>query len=110
MGNNAAFSAFEDTVLAVYKHSVLTKPLLKDLMEVYRDMDIDSGGMSGTLSKDGLDIVDLVIKTWGLKPPVQPDLPKDYKKWTAAQADLNEQWQEKRWQLFNKITGKAGWC
>lgn len=66
MGNNEAFSSFEASVMACYDHGVLSKSLLSALMEPYRDMDIDSGGMAGTLSKkDKLDVVEVTIKAWG---------------------------------------------
>lgn len=110
MGNNEAFSSFEATVLACYNRGVLTKELLKDLMEPYRDMDVDSGGMTGTLSKkDRLDIVDIVVKTWGFILPVKPKLPKNYKDWTREQDLANEDWQEKRWEQFQQITRTFGW-
>lgn len=110
MGNNEAFSSFEASVLACCNHRVLSKPLLKDLMEIYRGMGIDSGGMEGTLSKVGrLDIVDIVISTWGLPLPANPKLPSDYKKWTPDQHKANDKWQDERWEAFRKITKTAGW-
>lgn len=105
MGNNAAFSAFEQTVVSVYNHGALTKPLLKELIQPYRDQDTDSGGMEGLLSKkDKLDVIDIVIKTWGQTPPPMPRLPKDHKTWTPEQYTMNDQWQEERWSMFDKIT------
>lgn len=103
MGNNSAFSNFEDVVHAVYKHGVLTLPLLRDLAKAFRDQDADWGGYSGKLSKDKLDLVDIVIKTSGKPVPVKPNLPKLYRKWTDEQRAENERWHEKRDQLFNKI-------
>lgn len=110
MGNNAAFSSFEKTVLAVYNKGVLDKELLSALMEPYRDVDIDSGGMAGTLSKnDKLDIVDIVIKTFGKTPPEAPKLPKNYKDWTPDQEKQSDDYHEKRWEMFHQITRKHGW-
>ena len=109
MGNNAAFTSFEATVIAVYDEGVLSKKLLGKLMEPYRGVDIDHGGMEGTLSKDGLDVEEIVIKTFGKKMPPRLDIPKDYKTWTPAQYELNDAYQEARAELFNSITDKYGW-
>ena len=111
MGNNAAFTTFEATVLAIYNRGMLDKALLADLMRPYHGTDIDSGGMEGTLSKrDKLDVVDIVIKTMGRKPPVRPSLPKDSGKWSEEQRELNDAWQDERWGLFHQITDRYGWC
>jgi hypothetical protein len=120
MGNNEAFTAFESAVVAVYSRGALDKHLLKDLSEPYRDCDIDSGGMAGTLSKpvvgpDGvarrLDIIDIVIQTWtGKVPEEHPKLPKDYNQSTEAQRKANDDYQERRWTAFHKITDTFGWC
>jgi hypothetical protein len=120
MGNNAAFTAFERTVIAVYNTGELDKKLLKELAEPYRDSDIDSGGMEGTLSKPvagplgisrPMDIVDIVIQTWtGKIPEARPKLPKDYSKSTEEQRKANDDYQERRWTAFNKITDTFGWC
>lgn len=59
MGNNAAFTDFEATVIATYNKGVLDEELLSAFMEIYRDSDIDHGGMRGTLSKDGLDVEEI---------------------------------------------------
>jgi hypothetical protein len=45
MGNNAAFTAFEATVIAVYNEGVLDKKLLSALMKSYEGVDIDHGGV-----------------------------------------------------------------
>ena len=109
MGNNAAFTAFEATVIAVYDGGVLTKKLLSKLMEPYRGVDIDHGGMKGTLSKDGLDVEEIVIKTFGLKLPARPNVPKDYHKMTIPEIDLVEAHSEQIAKLFCSITDKFGW-
>ena len=110
MGNNAAFTSFEATTLATYNKGVLDKELLSEFMEQYRDMDIDSGGMRGTLSKDGLDVIDVTLKVFGVPIPPRPDLPGDYQTWTPEQDRANEDWQEARWGAFQKITDQFGWC
>jgi hypothetical protein len=115
MGNNDAFTAFESAVVAVYSRGALDKNLLKDLAEPYRDCDIDSGGMVGTLSKpvvgpDGverrLDVIDIVIQTWtGKAPEDRPKFKGKYEDWTPELED----YQELRWTAFHKITDEFGW-
>jgi hypothetical protein len=92
MGNNQAFTSFEASVIAVYNRGVLDKELLKDLAAPYADTDIDRGGMEGTLTKDGLDIDGVVLKVHGVELPPEPELPKDYRKWTNAQRDAKDAW------------------
>lgn len=109
MGNNAAFTSFEATTLATYDKGVLDKELLSAFMEQYRDMDIDSGGMRGTLSKDGLDIIGVTLKTFGVDVP-RPELPTDHTTWTPEQDRANEDWWEARWKAFFDIANQFGWC
>lgn len=97
--------------MACYNHGVLSKSLLSALMEPYRDMDINIGGMAGTLSKkDKLDVIEVTIKVWGGTIPERPKQPKDYRKWTPEQHRANDDWQEARWNAFSAITKKFGWC
>ena len=113
MGNNAAFTAFESTVIAVYNHGVLTKELLSDLMEPYREIDIDHGGMEGTLSKDGLDVEEIVIQTFGKPLPVRPVVQDDLSKLTSYQESYQETQMDAYWnyrtELFRSITDQFGW-
>jgi hypothetical protein len=123
MGDNAAFTNMEATVLACYNRGVLDKPLLKLLLEPYRDTDIDSGGMKGTLSRpilgpDGvkrrLDVKEIIVQVWtGKPPPPCPRLPKNkpYQEWTPEQRKANDDYVEQMAALFGKITGGVfGWC
>ena len=109
MGNNAAFTAFEATVIAVYNVGLLDQELLSKLMEPYRGVDIDQGGMVGTLTSDKLDVEEVVIKTFGVPLPVRPKLPEDYKTWTRAQDQLNEAYQEAKAKAFLSISNKFDW-
>jgi hypothetical protein len=109
MGNNAAFTDFEATVVATYNKGVLDEELLSVFMEMHRDSDIDHGGMVGTLSKDGLDVEQIVIKTFGKSVPERPILPDDYKTWTAEQDALNEEYYEKKGTAFSEISARFGW-
>lgn len=105
MGDNQAFTSFETAVIAVYNKGVLDKELLENLAKPFRDTDIDSGGMVGTLAKDGSDIIGIVIKAGGgTDDPYPDDIPKDYKKWTPDQQNRSEEWHNARWQKFCEIT------
>lgn len=109
MGNNAAFTSFEASVLAVYNKGALDKELLDALADPYGGMDIDRGGMTGDLAKDGLDIDGIILKMYGVKLPPKPVLPKDYKKWTKEQDQANEAWNELQDEALHKIEQAWGW-
>lgn len=109
MGNNEAYSYYEATVIGAYDLGKLDKDLLAVIMEQFRDCDIDSGGKSGTLTKDGLDCRQVAIKIMGGKLPIQPKLPKDYKKWTPKQAREHDAYDEAVAEEFYKITKEFGW-
>lgn len=109
MGNNAAFTCFEATVIATYDKGVLDRELLSSFMEQYRGCDIDSGGMVGNLSRDGHDVVSIVIRTFGETDPPRPALPDDWKLWSDDMHELNDNWQDERWGKFHSITDKFGW-
>ena len=110
MGNNQAFTGFEATVISMYDKGILDKEVLSSCMEQYRGMDIDSGGKRGLLSNDGFEVEQVVIKTFGVDLPNEPELPSDYKTWTDDQCDQNEEYQDELWTLFHEITNRFGWC
>jgi|ERR1017187_237374 hypothetical protein len=111
MGNNAAFTAFEATVIAVYNKGVLDVELLKQLAEPYAGSDIDMGGKEGTLSKDGLEIEEIVLKVMGVEIPKRPDIPPflKYSDRTPEQETANERYWEDLHERFFKITDDFGW-
>jgi hypothetical protein len=103
MGNNSAFSAFEEVTVAVYDAGVLDIKLLKKLAKCFSDQDADSGGYSGTLAKDGKDLLRIVAEVFGKKLPPHPGkLPRDYTKWTDEQAAANDAYVEASWKTFGK--------
>jgi hypothetical protein len=108
MGNNAAFTAFEATVIAVHNRGILDQALLSELMEPYWGCDIDHGGMRGTLANDGLDIEEIVIKTFGKTIPAPPLLSLRHSDWTPLEEALNDAYQERRYELFHAITDEFG--
>ena len=62
MGNNAAFTYFEETVIKLYDQGALTLPVLDTIAENYRDTDIDSGGMRDLQTKDGKGLFQVCIE------------------------------------------------
>jgi hypothetical protein len=72
MGWNSGYTIFEATVIGAYDLGKLDKALLSVLMEPYRGSDIDSGGCQDLESKDGKDVKQIVIETWGLQMPKKP--------------------------------------
>ena len=109
MGNNAAYSTFEQTVVGAYKLGKLDKELLAVLMESYEGMDIDSGGKAGLTADDGLEVEEIVLKVMGVPIPRRPKLPKDYRKWSTKQIGANEAYQEAIGNAFREITDQFGW-
>lgn len=120
MGNNQAYSFMEETVMGAYKMGRLDKKLLAVLLEPYRDTDIDFGGSADLKAKDGLEVPDIVIKIMDpatfkklepLRVAVNKHRKKDYNKLTEEQQDAQEEYYEKRYEAFHKITKKQfGWC
>lgn len=109
MGWNTGYRIFEETVVGAYDLGKLDKALLAVLMEPYRGSDIDSGGEQGLESKDGLNVVQIACKVWGVELPVKPDLPKDWDEWTEEQDEANEVYLEARDRAFRQITKHFGW-
>jgi hypothetical protein len=99
MGNNQAFSFFEQTVIGAYDLDRLDKPLLAVLMKPYRDVDIDSGGKMGLTTKDGKGIDQVVIETWGLTFP----------KRTKPDNERDDEYDDEVYELFSKVTDHFGW-
>jgi hypothetical protein len=61
VGNNAAYSAFQHTIITIYDHEKLDLDLLDALAEPYRGSDIDSGGDIGLTAKDGKTLEEICI-------------------------------------------------
>jgi hypothetical protein len=97
----------EETVMGVYRLDKLDKAILKVLMEPYRGTDIDSGGAADLKAKDGLEVPDIVIKI--MAPAVFGKLEK-LRLASDGDSNLMEQYYEKRYEAFHKITKKQfGW-
>lgn len=109
MGWNRGYTIFEATVVGAYDLGKLDKDLLAVLMEPYRGTDIDSGGEMGLASKDGLDVRQIVLKTWGVTIPEKPALPANYREWTKEQDARNEAYHETIYRAMREITKHFGW-
>jgi len=104
MGWNTGYTIFESTVVGAYDLGKLDKDLLSVLMEPYRDSDIDSGGSNDLASKDGKNVQQIVIETWGLEMPPKPD---------TEYGDAPDSWDDyhnKAYDLFCAVTNHFGWC
>jgi hypothetical protein len=103
MGNNAAYSSFEHTIITVYDHGVLTLELLDALAKDYEDMDVDSGGSRDLTTKDGKTLEEVCI---GLVDPSWVPVKSDGKYYSDPDA---WEWDE-RYSKWNEIThGRWGW-
>lgn len=109
MGWNAGYSIFEETVVGAYDLGKLDPDLLSVLMEPYRGTDIDPGGERGLKAKDGLDVVEIVLKTFGVEVPTRPDFPGDYSSWTEEQREAENRYWDGRCEAFDRITDRFGW-
>lgn len=65
--------------------------------------------MEGLLTKDRLDIDEVILKVYCVKLQPRPKLPKDWQKWTDTQRDANDAWQEAKYEAIGKIENKWGW-
>ena len=103
MGWNSGYTIFKATVIGAYDLGTLDKDLLKVLMEPYRDSDIDSGGSCDLLSKNGKNVEQIVIETWGLEMPIKPE--EEYDSNTEAW----NKYYEEIYKQMSKITEHFGW-
>lgn len=104
MGNNAAYSSFEHTIITIYDHGVLTLPLLDVLAKDYEGMDVDSGGSRDLKTKDGKTLEEICI---GLVDP----------SWVPVKGDDTwysdpDHWEwDEEYNKWNEIRhGRWGWC
>ena len=73
MGWNQGYEIFEATVIGAYDLGKLDKKLLAVLAAPYKNTDIDAGGRTDLLTKDGKDIDRVVIEVGGGVMPVKPE-------------------------------------
>lgn len=91
MGNNAAYTTFEHTIITLYDKGVLDLDLLDTLAKEYAGSDIDSGGSRNLKTKDGKDLetvcIELVDPGWKSESEVESDDYWDerYDKWDEVQ-------------------------
>jgi hypothetical protein len=65
--------------------------------------------MEGIKSKDGKDVIDIVLEIYAGKIIPKPKLPKNHENWTNEENDSNDDWQDKRWTEFYKVADKEKW-
>ena len=107
----------EETVIGAYNLGKLDVPLLKVLMKPYGGTDIDSGGSADLKSKDGLGVEDIVIKLMAPNDFLKLEgtrlmiakHPKNYDKRSEKQRGIEDEYYERRYNLFHKFTEKFGW-
>lgn len=102
MGWNKGYTIFEATVIGAYDLGKLDKDMLTVLMEPYRNTDIDSGGCRELKAKDGKEIKQIVVETWGLVIPPAPAPGADEDTWDDYHNAIHEQ--------MRIVTKHFGWC
>ena len=101
MGWNTGYTIFEATVIGAYDLGVLTPELLSVLMEPYRGTDIDDGGRMELVARDGKEIHQVVIETFGgvMEPEPADDAPDE---------EHDVHW-DGVYDAFQAVTDKFGW-
>jgi hypothetical protein len=103
VGNNAAYSTFQHTIITLYDRNKLDLELLDTLAEEYRDTDIDSGGDTGLTAKDGRDLESICILI------VDPEwVPVKNENETIYSDPDHWEWDERYWK-WEEICGRWGW-
>ena len=99
MGNNYAWSIFEEQVIELYNQDKIDKVVLDCLAKPFAGTDIDSGGHHGLKAKDGKDMITIVVDAF-YPDRVVVDKPK-------AVDGLDEY--DVTWELVWEIRQKWGW-
>ena len=102
MGWNKGYTIFEATVIGAYDLGKLDKDMLTVLMEPYRNTDIDSGGCCDLKAKDGKEIKQIVVETWGLVIPPAPSPCSDEDAW--------DDYKDAVYNQMRIVTKHFGWC
>lgn len=79
MGNNGAYTTWEEQVMTLYEKGVLTLAVLDAISEVFRDTDIDSGGSQDLIARDGKDVIEVCMAL--IEPELQARDPQGYWNW-----------------------------
>jgi hypothetical protein len=94
MGWNQGYTIYEATIVAIYNADKLDRETLSAIMEPYRGTDIDAGGRTGLLTKDGKSADQVAVEAFGLK-------------WLPPEEDPDG---EKNWEAFQQVSDHFGWC
>lgn len=106
MGWNQGFKILEDTVLEVYEKGALNKEMLSILLNPYKGTDIDTGGWQEKKAKDGLDVIEIMIKTYYGELKKEPKR-EDYETEEEYVLEL-EEYQDEIWDLYFEIQKAHG--
>lgn len=111
MGNNSAYTNFESLTVGLYNKGLLNKEILSSIMEQYRGTDIDSGGSMDLVSDDGLEVVEIVVRTLGKEVPQRPDVPYSFQNRTQEEQELYDNYMDTIYESFYDIkSNQFGWC
>jgi len=103
VGNNAAYSTFQHTIITLYDRNKLDLELLDTLAEEYSGTDIDSGGDTGLTAKDGKNLEAICIHI------VDPEwVPVKNEDTTVYDDPDHWEWDERYWK-WEEICGRWGW-
>lgn len=94
MGWNQGYTIYEATIVGAYDAGKLDRELLTAIMEPYRGTDIDHGGETGLLTKDGKSADQVAVETFGLK-------------WLTQEEDPDG---DKNYEAFKTVSDHFGWC
>lgn len=101
MRMRAAYTTFEQTVMALYDKEAITPELLDTLAWMYRGMEVDSAGSRGLVARDGKDLQQVCI---ALVNPSFTLVERDCKD------DNDEYWECELREWSKIVTSRWGWC
>ena len=107
MGCNRDYTVFEATTIGAYDLGKLDKDLLGVILRPYSGSDIDSGGCMNLHTRDGKGVQQVVIETYGMKYPKEPER-KQFDKIDEFNDALDD-WSDEVYCLFRKVTQAYGW-
>ena len=101
---------FESLTVDLYNKGLLNKEIISSIMKQDMSINIDSGDNMDLVSDDGLDAIEIIIKTFGKELPMMPDVPKNWKDRTEKQEELYDKYVSNLYDLFRQIAYEFGWC
>ena len=105
MGNNAAYTHMEASVVAAY-NAGLRGEQFAPFLEPYRGTDIDSGGRRDILTSDGKGVEEVIIEAFGT-----PEQLEAWKEWLSS--GYSDDFCDAAYDALDTIIGRDGrfgWC